>query len=73
MGDLSGAPVSTSNFSTGNDSPVSEPWITKRSLARDDSHVRRNHVPGGQLDDVARHELRDGQLLRLARRAGPSP
>jgi len=33
MGDLSGGPVSTSNFSTGNDSPLSEPWMTKRSLA----------------------------------------
>ncbi len=33
MGDLPGGPLSVSNFSTGNDSPVNEPWMTNRSLA----------------------------------------
>ena len=33
IGDRPGGPRSVSNFSIGSDSPVSEPWITNRSLA----------------------------------------
>ena len=57
---------STTYFSTGKLSPVSEPWMTNRSLACDDPHVAGDHVARGQLDHVAGHELRDGDLLRVA-------
>ena len=43
----------------GSSRPVSEPWMTNRSLACDDAHVAGDHVAGGELDDVAGHELRD--------------
>lgn len=37
-------------------------------LGLDDPHVGRDHVPGGERDDVARHELLDRELLDLAPR-----
>ena len=60
------AAFSASCFSTGKLSPVSEPWITNRSLACDDPHVAGDHVAGGELDHVAGNELRERDLLRLA-------
>ena len=37
-----------SNFSTGSDSPVNVAWMMNKSLARQQPHVRRDHVAGGK-------------------------
>ena len=73
MGAVVAAFFSTSNFSTGKLSPVSEPWITNRSLACDHAHVAGDHVARGELHHVAGDELRDRDLLRLCRRGSRSP
>ena len=65
-----GARSSVSVFSTGIASPVSADWLMKRSFAREQPHVGRNHVAGGQVHDVAGHEVLEGHLASLRRRRG---
>ena len=53
-----------SNFSTGNDSPVRLAWLMKRPGPQH-AHVGGNHVPGRQGDDVAGHEVIEGDFPLL--------
>ena len=65
-GDVAGEPLSTSNFSTGNDSPVSEPWMTNRSLAETIRTSAGIMSPAASFTTSPGHELRDRQFLSLS-------
>ena len=65
-GDGRAAFFSAANFSTGKLSPVSEPWMTNRSLATKHAHVGGDHVAGGELHHVAGDQVRRSASLAAA-------
>jgi len=57
VGESAGLGSASWNFSTGSDSPVSVPWLTNRSFAGKHPHIARNHVAGGEMNNVSRNQI----------------
>ena len=60
--------VARSAFSTGSASPVSADWLTNRSFAAITRTSAGYHVAGGEIDDVAGHQLVHRDLAPPRRR-----